>query len=89
MPNRRPAGETLPLIDLTESAAPTCPKQRVQREPLIDIAETAERLGVSVRHVRRLVNERRIPFVKWGHLLRFDPAEVDLFIERSRVPGRH
>jgi len=26
--------------------------------------------------VRRLVQERRIPFIKWGHLIRFDPAEV-------------
>lgn len=43
---------------------------------LISIAEVAERLGVEVRHVRRLVHERRIPFIKWGHLLRFDAAEV-------------
>jgi excisionase family DNA binding protein len=37
----------------------------------------ARRLGVKVRHVRRLVSETRIPFVKWGHLLRFDPAEIE------------
>ncbi|MGE0796418.1 MAG: helix-turn-helix domain-containing protein, partial [Acidimicrobiia bacterium] len=43
---------------------------------LIDIATVAERLGVEVRHVRRLVAERRIPYIKWGHLLRFDPADV-------------
>ncbi|HYI61778.1 MAG TPA: excisionase family DNA-binding protein [Acidimicrobiales bacterium] len=41
-------------------------------------------LGVDVRHVRRLVHERRIPFVKWGHLLCFDPAEIDLWIDQSR-----
>ena len=28
---------------------------------LMDIATLAERLGVSVRHIRRLVHERRIP----------------------------
>jgi len=48
-----------------------------------------ERLGVSVRHMRRLVAERRIPYVKWGHLLRFDPDEVDRWIEeRAIAPAR-
>jgi excisionase family DNA binding protein len=32
---------------------------------------------VTERHIRRLVQERRIPFVKWGHPLRFDPDEID------------
>ena len=56
-------------------------------EQLMDIAEVAERLGVQVRHVRRLVNERRIPFIKWGHLLRFDPAEVEAWLDRNRQPA--
>jgi excisionase family DNA binding protein len=46
----------------------------------------AGRLGVKVRHVRRLVADRRIPFVKWGHLLRFDPAEIEAWIDGSRRP---
>jgi excisionase family DNA binding protein len=37
-----------------------------------------------VRHVRRLVAERRIPFIKWGHLLRFDPEELAGWIDCSR-----
>lgn len=32
---------------------------------LVDITWVAKRLGVTVRHVRRLVAERRIPFIKW------------------------
>ena len=52
---------------------------------LLDIEEVADHLGVSVRHVRRLVAERRIPFVKWGHLLRFDPNELAAWIDDSRV----
>ena len=51
---------------------------------LIDIAAVAARLGVQVRHVRRLVHERRIPYVKWGHLIRFDPADIDAWIDRAR-----
>ena len=52
---------------------------------LIDIGAVADRLGVQVRHVRRLVNERRIPFIKWGHLLRFDPAEIEAWVNDARV----
>ena len=55
--------------------------------PLMDLPAVAERLGVNHRHVRRLVAERRIPFIKWGHLLRFDPDEIDEWLARSRVPA--
>jgi excisionase family DNA binding protein len=52
---------------------------------LMNINEVANRLGVTVRHVRRLVIERRIPYLKWGHLLRFDPADLDDWLEKARV----
>jgi excisionase family DNA binding protein len=51
---------------------------------LLNITELAELLGVNTRHVRRLVAERRIPFIKWGHLIRFDPAEVNHWIDAYR-----
>lgn len=51
---------------------------------LMDLAAVAERLGVGERHIRRLVYERRIPYIKWGHLLRFDPDEIDAWIDQSR-----
>ena len=57
------------------------------RPALMNIEQVAERLGVSVRHMRRLVAERRIPFVKWGHFLRFDPDEVNRWIEECAVPA--
>ena len=56
------------------------------RSALIDLPAVAERLGVNERHIRRLVAERRIPFVKWGHLLRFDPAEIDAWLDHARIP---
>jgi excisionase family DNA binding protein len=56
---------------------------------LLDITALAEHLGVQPRHIRRLVAERRIPFIKWGHLIRFDPAEIrDWIDEYRRQPGR-
>ena len=56
---------------------------------LLDITSLAEHLGVNPRHIRRLVAERRIPFIKWGHLIRFDPVEIKNWIgEHRRAPGR-
>jgi excisionase family DNA binding protein len=52
---------------------------------LIDIDEVAERLGVSTRYVRRLVAERRIAYLKIGHLLRFDANVVDAWLEACEV----
>lgn len=55
------------------------------RPSLMTIEQAGERLGVSTRHMRRLVAERRIPYVKWGHLLRFDPLAIDEWVERFSV----
>lgn len=52
--------------------------------PLWNIAQVAARLAVTVRHVRRLVSERRIPFIRWGYHLRFDPIEIEAWIDRGR-----
>jgi excisionase family DNA binding protein len=45
----------------------------------------AARLAVSERFVRRLVFERRIPFLKIGHFIRFEADEVEQWIEAQRV----
>lgn len=48
----------------------------------LDLPTVAKHLGVREGRIRRLVQERRIPFIKWGHPLRFDPDEIDAW-------GRH
>lgn len=53
-------------------------------DQLLTIAQVAHRLNVEVRHIRRLVHERRIPYIKWGHLLRFDPDELQQWIDHYR-----
>ena len=55
------------------------------RQPLLDIEGVAAHLGVTVRHVRRLVAERRIPFIKWGQRLHFDRAAVDACVDGHRI----
>jgi excisionase family DNA binding protein len=56
----------------------------VEVPQLIDIATLAERLGDSPRHIRRLVAERRIPYLKVGRYVRFDPSDITAWLERSR-----
>ena len=58
---------------------------------LLTIEQLAEQLGTSTRHIRRLVAEHRIPFLKVGWLIRFDAAEVADWLDASRrraVPDR-
>ena len=70
-------GQEVPMLNRAHPKASRLPR-------LLDIAGVAEHLGVSERHVRRLVAERRIPFIKWGHLLRFDPDEVADWVDCGR-----
>jgi excisionase family DNA binding protein len=55
------------------------------RTELIDIEALATWLGVEIVFVRRLVAERRIPFLKIGKFVRFDPFEVAGWIDDQRV----
>ncbi len=52
----------------------------------LTIDELAEHLGVTVRHVRRQIAERRVPYVKVGRLIRFDPDEIAGRINDARHP---
>jgi excisionase family DNA binding protein len=54
------------------------------------VDEAAERLTVSPAYVRRrLIFERRIPYVKIGRHVRIDEADLEDFIDQGRVtpPG--
>jgi excisionase family DNA binding protein len=54
---------------------------------LLTIDQLADRLGITVRHVRRLVAEKQLPYYKVGRLVRFDPAEITAWLGTRRVPG--
>ena len=55
---------------------------------LIDIATAAHHLGVTPRHIRRLVAERRIPYLKVGHYVRFDPGELQAWLDQHKMHPR-
>ena len=54
-------------------------------QPLLDIEQAAERLNVSPRFIRRLIAQRRIDYLKIGKFIRFQPDELDSWIENQRV----
>lgn len=53
---------------------------------LLSIDQLADHLGTSPRHIRRLIAERRIPYVKVGRLIRFDPGEIAIWLDERRRP---
>ncbi len=55
--------------------------------PLLDLAEAAEYLGVSLRWMRRVMAERRLPTVKLGRRVKISKASLDGFIEASTRPA--
>ena len=56
---------------------------------LLDIDQLAQQLGITHRHIRRLIAERRIPHVKVGRLIRFDPDEISVWLDEHRRPTRN
>jgi excisionase family DNA binding protein len=54
-------------------------------DTLLSVEQAAERLGTSVRFVRRLVFERRIAYVKLGRHVRIASRDLDAFIRIRRV----
>ena len=57
--------------------------------PLLDIPAAANHLGCSERFVRRLVQERRIPFVKLaGTRVRFLESDLNQWVVSQRVEAK-
>jgi excisionase family DNA binding protein len=54
-------------------------------DQLLTPQEAADRLGTSLRFVRRLIFERRIPFIKVGRHVRIAASDLDAFIAAGQV----
>jgi excisionase family DNA binding protein len=54
-------------------------------ERLLTVAEAAERLNTTPRHVRRLVFERRIAYRKLGNYVRFHADDLAEYVAAHRV----
>lgn len=75
------------------SATPHVPAQRTLQpeevtttDSLLTVEQAAERLGTGVRFIRRLVQERRIRYVKLGKPVRIPESAIAAYIEERTVP---
>ena len=57
-------------------------------DKLLTVEEAADRLGMSVRFVRRLIAERRIAYTKLGRHVRIAARDLDAFVASGRVESR-
>jgi excisionase family DNA binding protein len=74
------------LHDPAMTQKQTPPVEAALPDRLLNVQQLADLLGVNVRHIRRLVPERRVPFIKWGHLVRFDPHEIERWLHVNTEP---
>ena len=82
----------MPLLRPAISGPQEVPRSGAEPLPhLLTIEQLAEHLGVTRRHVRRLLAEKRVPYFKWRSFIRFDPAEIGAWLDNPREPeiGRY
>lgn len=59
-----------------------------RKNKLLTIKQVAEMFSVSVTTVYRLVNSRCLPFYKVGGALRFQLADVEGYLQQTRVESK-
>jgi excisionase family DNA binding protein len=64
--------------------ATTISRHHTPPDQLLTYKQLAEWLNDTVRHLRRLVLERKIPYVKVGHYIRFDSVQIAGWLEAHR-----
>jgi excisionase family DNA binding protein len=52
---------------------------------LLTVDQAAERLATKPRFVRRLIAEKRIPYIKLGSHVRISDDDVEAFIDAGRI----
>jgi len=56
---------------------------------LIDVKQLSESTGLSVFTLYSWINQKKIPYVKVGRLVRFDPRRIEKWIEGNSVEERN
>ena len=54
---------------------------------LLTVEQAADYLNITEHFVRRLIRERRIPFLKVGRLVRLRRADIDAYLAGCAVPA--
>jgi len=76
--------ETIMGIPLSEQFQVTSERGHEAEQRLLTVKEAARYLAVSASTLYGCVWQRRIPFVKVGRALRFDPRDLEAFIESNK-----
>ncbi len=56
---------------------------------LINVKQLSESTGLSVFTLYSWINQKRIPYVKVGRLVRFDPKKIEKWIEDKTVEEKN
>ena len=54
---------------------------------LLTVEQAADYLNITTHFTRRLIRERRIPFLKVGRLIRFRRTDLDAYLTTCAVPA--
>jgi excisionase family DNA binding protein len=71
-------------MTLNDSVAVRKQSRRTTPSSLLTYQELAVWLNDSVRHLRRLVDEKQIPYLKIGRFVRFDEREITEWLNANR-----
>ncbi len=52
---------------------------------LLTVKDAAACLNTTERHLREMIYQRRVPFIKVGRLVRIDSGDLDKWIDSRRV----
>lgn len=78
-----------PAIPHASARSPRAVKEVITPDAgaLLTVDEAAERLRTGVRFIRRLIQERRIQYVKVGRHVRIPDAALNAYIVERTVPS--
>ena len=75
-------GTSTPVSARARSATP-----KTSTGEYLTVEQAAEYLNITDHFARRLIRERRIPFVKVGRLVRLRRTDIDDYLAGRRVPA--
>lgn len=72
-------------MEIVERVHRGLPMSVADRGRLIGVDEAAERLGISTRTVRRLVQQRKIRHLRFGRLIKLSVWDVDSYLTQCTI----
>lgn len=54
-------------------------------EKLLDIIEISQLIGISPSTIYKMTHKKRIPFVKVGRLVKFEPSKIMEWLEKNSI----